>query len=53
MKYIIRFLSAGILPLVVNIFIFLWHFDLRHFIGESDIVRWTKDTEEFEPPIDF
>lgn len=52
MKYIFKYLAAGIFLYLINGFIYLWHFDNKYFIDEKDFSDWC-DNKEFEPPIDF
>lgn len=52
MKYIIKYLMAGILLYIVNGVIWLWHLNSEHFVTEKDVSDWC-DNKEFEPPIDF
>lgn len=43
---------AGIVLFIVNGLIFLWHFDLKHFVDEKDASDWC-DNKPFEHPIDY
>lgn len=53
MKYLFYYLNAGIFLGIVNAFIWLWHFDCKHFIDEQDFYNWSDSTKHYEPPIDY